>query len=77
MKVKLNWIYQAEERLGLIKTSSHDGIVPHDEALTAAKSWKGLAFPRPLSTSGLTVDFYALLVAVDLIAIAVVRTRPQ
>ena len=67
MKVKLNWIFQAEERLGLIQSPSHDGIIPIKDALTEQLPWKGLARPRPLSTSGLIVGFYGLLIVVDIL----------
>ncbi|HEU0299592.1 MAG TPA: hypothetical protein VFR37_09065 [Longimicrobium sp.] len=71
MKVKLHWIYQAEDRLGLIGDSEHPGIIPRADAPTRSYPWRGLAAPRPLSTGGLVTGFYLLLIAVDvLVALA-------
>jgi hypothetical protein len=67
MKVKLNWIFQAEDKLGLIADDVHAGIIPRIDAPTERVSWEGLSVPRPLSTSGLIVGFYALLILVDIL----------
>lgn len=70
MRVKLNWIFQAEEKLGLIKDDDNpDGIIPREDSPTTAHSWKGLSAPRPLSTGGLMIGLYALLIVIDLLAI--------
>lgn len=70
MKVKLNWIYQAEEKLGLIMNEHNPGgIIPLEDSPTAPHGWRGLSAPRPLSTGGLMVGFYALLILLDSLAI--------
>jgi len=71
MKVKLGWIYQAEEHLGLIKTPGNekDGIIPEDAKMKAPLEWKGLAFPRILSTSGIILFFYLILLAIDILTL--------
>ncbi len=66
MTVKLGWIYQAEKHLGLIKTADNPlGIIPEDAEMTAAITWKGLALPRLLSSSGLILSFYIVLLIID------------
>ena len=71
MKVKLNWIFQAEEKLGLIKDEGNpDGIIPREESPTTAYPWKGLSAPRPLCTGGLMVGLYILLILIDALAVA-------
>lgn len=67
MKVKLHWIFEAEDRLGLIADETHDGIIPRAEAPVRSHAWKGLAAPRPLSTGGLITGFYVLLIAIDVV----------
>lgn len=70
MRVKLNWIFQAEEKLGLIKDDNNVlGIIPRQHAPTRPLPWKGLSWPRPLSTSGLILAFYLLLFTIDALAI--------
>ena len=66
MTVKLGWIYQAEKHLGLIKTADNPrGIIPEDAEMTAS-TWKGLALPRLLSSSGLIFSFYIVLLIIDI-----------
>jgi len=67
MKVKLHWIFLAEEKLGLIHDDTHPGIIPRADAPTRSYGWEGVAVPRLLSTSGLIIGFYALLIIVDVI----------
>ena len=70
MRVKLNWIYQAEEKLGLIKDEQNpNGIIPIKDSPLTPHRWKGLSAPRPLSTGGLMIGFFALLVLLDALAI--------
>ena len=41
MWIKLNWIFEAEERLGLIKNSEHDsGIIPADYKMVKSNNYK-------------------------------------
>lgn len=71
MQIKIQWIQEAEKQLGLVKTTENPkGIVPDAEAedLAAAVTWKGLAFPRVLSTSWLILCFYTLLLVLDVLA---------
>lgn len=66
MKIKLGWIYEAEEHLGLIKTKGNEnGIIPEDDKMKVQHEWKGLALPRLLSTSGLMLFFYLILLIID------------
>ena len=80
MWIKLNWIFDAEEKLHLIKTPKNTkGIIPldykmkkySDEYIKMLKSgkkivWNRLMWPRFLSTSGLILMFYFLLGFIDL-----------
>ena len=73
MRVKLNWIFLAEDQLGLIFDSDHPfGIIPRDESPQERVSWKGISRPRPLSTSALILGFYVLLLILDIGVIALV-----
>jgi len=66
MQIKLNWIYEAEANLGLIKTDqSPFGVIPLQAQMSPTRQWRGLALPRLLSTSGLIALFYAILILVD------------
>lgn len=67
MNVKLNWIFQAEDKLGLIYDEGGPGIVRRDEAPTRIYPWKGLSAPRPFSTGGLIIGLYMLLIVVDVL----------
>jgi hypothetical protein len=68
MRVKLNWIFQAEEKLGLIMDDQNpDGIIPRKGAIQYPVEWKGLDMPRPFSTSFLIMAFYFLLIVIDVI----------
>jgi hypothetical protein len=71
MKVKLGWIYEAEEHLGLIKTPGNEkeGIIPEDAKMKAPLEWKSLSFPRILSTSGIILWFYITLLIIDILAL--------
>ncbi len=70
MQIKLNWIYQAELQLGLIKTNENpDGIIPSDAAVQSNIKWRGLSLPRLLSTSGLILCFYAMFLFIDVLVI--------
>ncbi len=69
MRVKLNWIFQAEEKLDLIKDEANPhGIIPREDSPTTQRPWEGLSAPRLLSTGGLIVGFYGLLIIIDLVA---------
>ncbi len=81
MNVKLHWISQAEERLGLVRNEQNDGgIISTNELNEPGRgrkkrrpgkpiAWKGLAWPRPFSTGGLLIGFYVLLIAVDVLVV--------
>lgn len=70
MYIKLNWIYDAETKLRLIKSEDNPvGIIPEAARFAGNSTWKGLMWPRPLSTSGLLLLFYLLFVAFDLMCI--------
>jgi uncharacterized membrane protein len=70
MKVKLGWIYEAERRIGLIKTKDNPkGIIPENAKMDNRVEWRGLAIPRLLSTSGLILSFYTILFLVDVLFI--------
>lgn len=69
MIIKLDWIYNAELKLGLIKTDKNpDGVIPEIQLdPKSRKSWRGLVFPRLLSTSGLITLFYFALILLDVL----------
>ena len=73
MVIKFDWIYNAELKLGLIKTEENpDGIIPLAQLdKKTQRGWKGLLFPRLLSTSGLMFLFYLGLIIVDILMLAV------
>jgi hypothetical protein len=65
MEEKLGWIYDAQDRLGLIKETSPWGVFPADKKMP--QKMKGvLSRPRFLSTSGFILLFYALFALIDL-----------
>lgn len=67
MRVKLSWIYQAEEKLGLVrKHDEPDGIIPENKELGKDVKWKGLMWPRFLSTGWLMLCIYAFLIILDI-----------
>lgn len=71
MKVKLGWIYTAEEKLGLVKTAlTPEGVIPENAKMKVSAEWKDLALPRLLSTSGLILSFYAVFLLIDLVIVA-------
>ena len=66
MKIKLGWIYEAENYLGLIKTKANPrGVIPENAKMSVPVQWRGLALPRLLSTGGLMLCFYLLLLVID------------
>ena len=70
MKVKLGWIYQAEQHLGLVKTTEHPkGVIPENALMETQVEWRGLALPRLLSSSGIILSFYVALFLVDIIVV--------
>ncbi len=77
MFVKLTWIYAAECELRLVKTSSIPrGVIPENAGLARKQEWKGLRFPRFLSTSWLILCFYSLLALLDILSMVVVARLP-
>jgi len=67
MYIKLTWIYEAEEKLGLIKDNSNPGgIIPNTAKIPENISWRGLMWPRLLSTSSLILLLYILFGLFDL-----------
>jgi hypothetical protein len=75
-KIKLNWIGRAEYFRGLMrekkgepamlsKGNPNPRIVPFRDGIWQDVPWRGLSVPAALSTSGLILAFYALLVLVD------------
>ena len=72
MRVKLFWIFEAEDRLGLIKDPENPGgIIPREDAEQFPVKWRGLSMPRVFSTSFLILAFYGLLLAIDVLAMLV------
>lgn len=70
MRVKLNWIFQAEDKLDLIKDEDNpDGIIPRSAEMQRSPDWRGLMLPRFLSTSWLILCLYSLLAFLDLASI--------
>jgi len=70
MKIKLGWIYTAEEHLGLVHTAKNTkGIIPENAEIKVSREWKRLALPRPLSTSWLILCFYILLLLIDVLSL--------
>ena len=78
MWLKLNWIFDANDKLGLIKKSANpNGIIPENywkqkyrdsylEFLNKPKvNWNKLKMPRPFSTSGLMAMLYIILGIID------------
>jgi hypothetical protein len=77
MKVKLGWIYTAEEHLGLIKTKNNEdeGIIPEDAKMSTTVRWRRLALPRLFSTSGIILCFYVTFLLIDISAIVLFITE--
>jgi hypothetical protein len=70
MQVKLGWIYRAELHLGLVKTNEDaDGIIPCSAEMRSKREWRGLSFPRLLSTSFLIFCFYCVFFLLDVLVI--------
>ena len=71
MRIKLGWIYDAEFRLGLIKSETNpDGVIPESAIMLNPMEWRGLSLPRLLSTSGLILCFYTVFLFLDIAVIA-------
>ena len=71
MRIKLGWIYDAELKLGLIKSATNpDGVIPENAQMLASVEWWGLSLPRPLSTSGLILWLYIVFLLLDFVVIA-------
>lgn len=69
MRIKLGWIYQAEDQLGLVhKEGNPNGIIPESAMIAKAVDEKVIAFPRRFSTSWLILCIYLLIGALDLFA---------
>jgi len=67
MRIKLRWIYSAEEKLGLILNQENEmGVIPANAKMETPLGWRGLAIPRVLSTSFLILCFYILLLILDI-----------
>lgn len=76
MQIKLNWIYDAELKLGLVKTADNpNGVIPQVAQIPSTAVWRGLAWPRFLSTSGLILTFYILFLALDLACLLLLIAR--
>ena len=70
MQVKLGWIYEAEEHLGLIKSSKNPkGVIPENAQMKVGRDWGRLSVPRFLSTSWLILCFFVLLIVIDAFAL--------
>ena len=67
MVVKIDWIAHAEDALGLLKTEHNPGgIVPPPPSFhKPPMEWRGLMFPRFLSTSWLILCIYLMLGLLD------------
>ncbi len=65
-QVKLGWIYDAEEKLGIVKVEGAKyGVIPCSARMPGTLEWRGLSLPRLLSTSGLILLFYVLFIVFD------------
>jgi hypothetical protein len=71
MYIKIDWIAQAEEALGLLKTEHNPaGIIPPPLSMKKpSPEWRGLMLPRFLSTSWLILCMYLMLGILDLLSI--------
>lgn len=66
MHKKFNWIYKAEEQLGLVKNEDHpNGIISFSDKMPEHKG--DLMLPKLLSVSGLILCFYILIMVIDII----------
>jgi hypothetical protein len=73
MMIKLGWISQAETSLGLAKVPGAPyGILPGNPK--PPSSWRGLSWPRPLSTSWFIICLYLLLGAIDVVGMVIMFT---
>ena len=69
-KIKISWIYRAEDRLGLVEgQNSPGGIIPENPGLAKTPEWKGLMQPRVLSTSWLILCLYLFLIVLDVLIV--------
>ncbi len=70
MLVKLSWIFKAEDALGLIEGEDcPKGVIPRRREIPPAPAWNALALPRLFSTSFLIIQFYLLLILLDIAGI--------
>jgi hypothetical protein len=71
MTIKLNWIYEAEYKLGLIKTKEQpDGIIPEIARMKNHSKWNNLTWPRKFSTSWIMAMIYLVFGILDFITFA-------
>jgi hypothetical protein len=77
MQIMLKWIFDAESKLGLVKSDDNPiGVIPPWAELHSGLGWRGLSLPRLLSTSGLILFLYGLFIIIDLAYLAlIIRTR--
>ncbi len=69
MRVKLCWIYKAEDYLGLIKRDGRNGgIIPANRDFERDIQWEGWERLRPGSTTWYITLLYGILVVFDLLA---------
>lgn len=70
MQAKLNWIWAAEVKLGLVKDEGNPGgVIPADAQPKVVSNPRGLAWPRRFSTSWLILMFYVLFAISDLVGL--------
>ena len=71
MQIKLEWIFGAESRLGLIQGPDCPvGAIPPSAQVQSNLAWRGLSVPRLLSTSGLILSWYGIFIFIDLTCLA-------
>jgi len=68
MCTKLNWIYEAEERMGLIKSADNPkGILNPNVRMDATGEWQGLMLPRKYSVSWMLLIYFILFAVLDVL----------
>jgi len=66
MMIKLNWIYEAENKLGLIRTKEQpDGIIPEIARMKNHSKLNNLTWPRKYSTSWIMAMLYLVCGILD------------
>ncbi len=71
MQDKLNWIYSAELKLGLIITPVNlNGVIPEKAKMKKTPRRHGLAIPDIFSVSGLIFMFYIVFLLFDISCIS-------